>query len=119
MVQFTELNIRYSLCKFLLHFLLGHSVSNLVQAEEAVCRGASFITHLFNAMLPFHHRDPGIVGALTSLVTPKPVFYGLISDGIHTHPTAIRIAKRSHPKGMKIQFQVKVQLKTLRSVGHH
>lgn len=70
-----------------------------MQAEEAVCRGASFITHLFNAMLPFHHRDPGIVGALTSLVTPKPVFYGLISDGIHTHPTAIRIAKRSHPKG--------------------
>ena len=97
--QFTKRNIRYSLRQVVLYFLSGHSVANLVQAEEAVCRGASFITHLFNAMLPFHHRDPGIVGALTSLVTPKPVFYGLISDGIHTHPTAIRIAKRSHPKG--------------------
>ena len=48
----------------------------------------------------FHHRDPGIVGLLTSYDIPKPMFYGLIADGIHTHPTATRIAHRSHPKGM-------------------
>ena len=57
------------------------------------------ITHLFNAMSAFHHRDPGIVGVTTSLITPKPVSYGLIADGIHTHPTAMRIAHRSHPTG--------------------
>ncbi|NXW82360.1 NAGA deacetylase, partial [Alopecoenas beccarii] len=81
---------------------LGHSVANLAQAEEAVKHGATFITHLFNAMLPFHHRDPGIVGLLTSDKIPagRRVFYGMISDGIHTNPAALRIAHRAHPKGL-------------------
>lgn len=50
--------------------------------------------------MEFHHRDPGIVGLLTSYDIPKPMFYGLIADGIHTHPTATRIAHRSHPRGL-------------------
>uniref|UniRef100_A0A8C5R464 N-acetylglucosamine-6-phosphate deacetylase n=1 Tax=Leptobrachium leishanense TaxID=445787 RepID=A0A8C5R464_9ANUR len=81
---------------------LGHSVANLSQAEEAVHHGASFITHLFNAMLPFHHRDPGIVGLLTSDRIPagRTVYYGMIADGIHTNPAALRIAHRAHPKGL-------------------
>ncbi|XP_066496717.1 N-acetylglucosamine-6-phosphate deacetylase [Tiliqua scincoides] len=81
---------------------LGHSIANLSQAEEAVRHGATFITHLFNAMLPFHHRDPGIVGLLTSDQIPpgRQVFYGMISDGIHTNPAALRIAHRAHPKGL-------------------
>ncbi|OCT64295.1 N-acetylglucosamine-6-phosphate deacetylase isoform X1 [Xenopus laevis] len=81
---------------------LGHSVANLSQAEDAVTHGASFITHLFNAMLPFHHRDPGIVGLLTSDQIPKgkTVYYGMIADGIHTNPAALRIAHRAHPKGL-------------------
>ncbi|KAL0993722.1 hypothetical protein UPYG_G00112430 [Umbra pygmaea] len=81
---------------------LGHSVANLSQAENAVQHGASFITHLFNAMLPFHHRDPGIVGLLTSDQVPqsRTVFYGMIADGIHTNPAALRIAHRAHPKGL-------------------
>uniref|UniRef100_A0A3Q1B018 N-acetylglucosamine-6-phosphate deacetylase n=1 Tax=Amphiprion ocellaris TaxID=80972 RepID=A0A3Q1B018_AMPOC len=81
---------------------LGHSVANLSQAEEAVQHGASFITHLFNAMLPFHHRDPGIVGLLTSDQVPagRTVYYGMIADGIHTNPAALRIAHRAHPSGL-------------------
>lgn len=81
---------------------LGHSVANLSQAEEAVQHGASFITHLFNAMLPFHHRDPGIVGLLTSDKVPagRTVYYGMIADGIHTNPAALRIAHRAHPAGL-------------------
>lgn len=49
----------------------------------------------------FHHRDPGIVGLLTSDKIPsgRRVFYGMISDGIHTNPAALRIAHRAHPKG--------------------
>lgn len=81
---------------------VGHSMSNLVQGEEAVNNGASFITHLFNAMLPFHHRDPHLIGLLTSQMIPsdRKVFYGLIADGIHTHPAALRIAYRVDPKGL-------------------
>ncbi|KAM4717140.1 N-acetylglucosamine-6-phosphate deacetylase isoform 3-T3 [Anableps anableps] len=80
----------------------GHSVADLSQAEDAVRHGASFITHLFNAMLPFHHRDPGIVGLLTSDQIPagRTVFYGMIADGIHTNPAALRIAHRAHPSGL-------------------
>ncbi|XP_068605512.1 N-acetylglucosamine-6-phosphate deacetylase [Brachionichthys hirsutus] len=81
---------------------LGHSVANLSQAEGAVRHGASFITHLFNAMLPFHHRDPGIVGLLTSDQIPagRRVYYGMIADGVHTNAAALRIAHRSHPSGL-------------------
>uniref|UniRef100_A0A3P8Q8Y8 N-acetylglucosamine-6-phosphate deacetylase n=1 Tax=Astatotilapia calliptera TaxID=8154 RepID=A0A3P8Q8Y8_ASTCA len=81
---------------------LGHSAADLSQAEEAVQQGASFITHLFNAMLPFHHRDPGIVGLLTSDRIPagRVVYYGMIADGIHTNPAALRIAHRAHPSGL-------------------
>ncbi|CAH1777384.1 unnamed protein product [Owenia fusiformis] len=81
---------------------VGHSMANLKAGEKAVQEGATFITHLFNAMLPFHHRDPHLVGLLTSDKIPegKTVFFGIISDGIHTHPAALRIAHRVHPLGL-------------------
>ncbi|XP_043468812.1 N-acetylglucosamine-6-phosphate deacetylase [Leptopilina heterotoma] len=81
---------------------VGHSIANLKEGEEAVKHGASFITHLFNAMLPFHHRDPGLVGLLTSDQIPsgKIIYYGIIADGVHTHPAALRIAHRTHPQGL-------------------
>lgn len=78
---------------------LGHSSASLTQGEEGVKCGANLITHLFNAMLPFHHRDPGLVGLLASS-TEKQVFYGIICDGIHTHPAALRIACRTNPDGL-------------------
>lgn len=89
-------------CKRGIVVSVGHSNANLLQGEEAVRSGARFITHLFNAMLPFHHRDPHLVGLLTSDQLPqnRKVFYGLISDGIHTHPAALRIAHRVHPEGI-------------------
>ncbi|XP_033217985.1 N-acetylglucosamine-6-phosphate deacetylase [Belonocnema kinseyi] len=81
---------------------VGHSVANLKEGESAVKYGATFITHLFNAMLPFHHRDPGLVGLLTSDQIPpgQIIYYGIIADGVHTHPAALRIAHRTHPKGL-------------------
>ncbi|XP_011499907.1 PREDICTED: putative N-acetylglucosamine-6-phosphate deacetylase [Ceratosolen solmsi marchali] len=81
---------------------VGHSAGNLKQGEEAIKNGATLITHLFNAMLPFHHRDPGLVGLLTSnqLAPGKVIYYGIIADGVHTHPAALRIAHKTNPKGI-------------------
>ncbi|KAL2718498.1 N-acetylglucosamine-6-phosphate deacetylase [Vespula squamosa] len=90
------------LCKRNIKVSVGHSIASLNEGEVAVKHGATFITHLFNAMLPFHHRDPGLVGLLTSDQIPpgKIVHYGIIADGVHTHPAALRIAHRTHPKGL-------------------
>lgn len=96
MKQLSERNIVVS---------LGHSNASLKTGENAVASGARFITHLFNAMLPFHHRDPGLVGLLTSskgheISSSSGIFYGIIADGIHTHQEAVKIAFRSNPNGL-------------------
>ena len=46
-------------------------------------------THLFNAMSPFGHREPGAIGAV---LTDGRVTAGLIADGVHSHPAALRLA---------------------------
>ncbi|KAI8612707.1 hypothetical protein BC830DRAFT_1135510 [Chytriomyces sp. MP71] len=81
---------------------LGHTEARYKDAEEALNCGATMITHLFNAMEPFHHRDPGPVGligcSLTNSGVDKP-FYGIIADGVHADPASVRIAYVAHPEG--------------------
>lgn len=65
---------------------IGHTAANYKQASNAILAGASHVTHLFNAMNGFTHRDPGVVGAASdSNVTTE-----LISDGIHIDASVIR-----------------------------
>lgn len=66
---------------------LGHSTANYTIANEAFQRGACHVTHLYNAMLPLHHRDPGIIGAAAD---KNNCYVELITDGIHSHPSIVR-----------------------------
>jgi N-acetylglucosamine-6-phosphate deacetylase len=70
---------------------LGHTDATYEQAAAGVEAGARMFTHVFNAMRPFHHREPGAVGAALTL---PGVFPALIADSVHVHPAALRIAQR-------------------------
>ncbi len=70
----------------------GHTDGTFAQVTEAFRHGVRGVTHLFNAMSPFNHREPGAVGA--ALHDPD-CWCGLIVDGIHVHPAALRIALRA------------------------
>ncbi|KAI1472247.1 carbohydrate esterase family 9 protein [Daldinia caldariorum] len=80
-------------------YSIGHSEATYEQASAAVAAGATMITHLFNAMRPLHHRNPGIFGVLGLAESlPRP-YFGIIADGEHLHPTTIKIAFNAHPDG--------------------
>jgi N-acetylglucosamine-6-phosphate deacetylase len=78
---------------------IGHSTTTYEISQQAFDAGAKTITHLFNAMNPLHHRNPGVFGLLGSSNERKP-FFGIIADGIHLHPTSINIAYNAHPAGL-------------------
>lgn len=71
---------------------LGHTAASAAVAHAAFDQGASTVTHLFNAMRPFDHRDPGVAGA--ALARPDAVIQ-LIADGVHLAPEAILLAWRA------------------------
>ncbi|RCS24007.1 N-acetylglucosamine-6-phosphate deacetylase [Phyllobacterium salinisoli] len=71
---------------------LGHSDSSYAIASQAAASGASMVTHLFNAMSPLSHREPGMVGAALDIGSLNA---GLIADGLHVDPASIRIALRA------------------------
>ncbi len=117
-------------------FSIGHTDGSLSEGQKAIEAGATMVTHMFNAMRPFGHREPGIVGLLgqndSAPPTPRsseassPIssstssprhslnpskqsdnlstetirpFFGLIADGVHLHPSSVKIAYQAHPDG--------------------
>jgi N-acetylglucosamine-6-phosphate deacetylase len=58
----------------------------------AVEAGARHITHCFNAMRPLHHREPGLIGAVLDHPTAT---VEVIADGVHVHPSAVRLLWRA------------------------
>jgi N-acetylglucosamine-6-phosphate deacetylase len=68
---------------------IGHSAATSEQAHEYFSAGLGCATHLFNAMPPLHHRQPGLVGAL---LTTSGVRTSLIADGVHCTPEMLKLA---------------------------
>jgi N-acetylglucosamine-6-phosphate deacetylase len=71
---------------------LGHSDATAAEAHAAFDRGVRTVTHVFNAMRPLGHRDPGIVGAA---LARADVVVQAIVDGIHLDPDIVRILWRA------------------------
>lgn len=65
---------------------LAHTQADYETASQAFAHGASHVTHLFNAMQPFSHREPGVIGAASDAGATVEV----ICDGVHLHPSVIR-----------------------------
>lgn len=70
----------------------GHSMASADQARAAFAQGVTMVTHLFNAMPPLGHRDPGLAGAAIL----SDAYVGLIADGHHVAWDALRIALAAH-----------------------
>jgi N-acetylglucosamine-6-phosphate deacetylase len=69
----------------------GHSEATYEEARQAFLAGVTGVTHLFNAMPPLHHRNPGLVAAALDNSLPARPFLGLILDGVHVHPAMARL----------------------------
>lgn len=79
--------------------------NNFTKSTACLAYFTVSIIHIFwlvKTFLQFHHRDPGLVGLLASSKIPpgRTVYYGIIADGIHTNPAALRIAYKTHPEGV-------------------
>jgi N-acetylglucosamine-6-phosphate deacetylase len=71
---------------------IGHTDADAACVSAARRAGATAVTHLFNAMAPFGHRAPGPIGVT---LADDSLIAGLICDGIHVDPLAVRVAWRA------------------------
>lgn len=67
---------------------MGHSDSTYKQALDAKKAGATGITHLFNAMRPFHHREPGLIGLG---LMDEDIYIEVIADKVHINETVLKL----------------------------
>ena len=74
----------------------GHSEANADTMDTAMAHGLTGVTHLFNAMGPLGHREPGAAGAA---LTRDRLACGIIADGVHVHWDVLRLAWRAKPRG--------------------
>jgi len=70
---------------------IGHSNASYSQAIESFDNGISHATHLFNAMKPYHHREPNIIGAVFD---KEDVTCDVIADLIHTHKSTLNLVQK-------------------------
>jgi N-acetylglucosamine-6-phosphate deacetylase len=78
----------------------GHSLATFAEAQAAFAQGVRYGTHLFNAMPPLNHRQPGLGGAL---LATEDVIAGIIPDGVHVHPAMVQLAWQiKGPSGLNV-----------------
>lgn len=70
---------------------IAHTVADYDTAMGAFKQGVKHVTHFYNAMPPFLHREPGVIGAASDT---KGIYVELICDGIHIHPSVVRTTFR-------------------------
>jgi N-acetylglucosamine-6-phosphate deacetylase len=75
---------------------IGHTDARWEDAQHAIAAGARMFTHVFNAMRPLHHRDPGVI---TAALTPSRAFAAVIPDGVHVHPRVLALVYRARGAG--------------------
>lgn len=73
---------------------VAHTDADYDEAKAVFDAGARHLTHLYNAMPPIHHRKPGVIGAASE---NEAVRAELICDGLHVHPSAVRMAFKLFP----------------------
>jgi len=88
-----NMDVIESLCAAGYRVQIGHTLGSYEDGVQALARGASGFTHLFNAMTGMHHREPGMVGAALAHAT----YSEIIPDLLHAHAGAIRVALRAIP----------------------
>lgn len=93
---------------------LGHSTATYDVARAAADAGAVMVTHLFNAMSPLAHRDPGLVGAALDDDRLTPT---LIADLVHVHPAALRLAIQKKENVAIVSDSIGPDSKLARSLG--
>jgi N-acetylglucosamine-6-phosphate deacetylase len=77
---------------------IGHSEATYDQTLEGIRSGISHATHFLNGIPDFHHREPGVVGAV---LESEDVTVELICDGVHVHPAAVRLVlERKKPENI-------------------
>ena len=86
---------------------IGHTNATLDEANAGIAAGARMFTHLFNAMRPLNHRDPGVIAAA---LAPSPAFAAIIPDAVHVHPAMLRLAVAARGKDGIILVTDKVAL---------
>jgi N-acetylglucosamine-6-phosphate deacetylase len=74
----------------------GHTAADYAAMSRALAAGVRGFTHLFNAMTPLGSREPGAVGAA---LEDRHSWCGIIVDGQHVHPAALRVALHAKPRG--------------------
>lgn len=75
---------------------LGHTNATADVIQKAFEAGATSVTHLYNAMSPLHHREPGTVGAA---LASDDTYCEIITDFLHVHPKAVKLAVKAKTPG--------------------